>query len=57
VFGDYEDDFEATPVAGAHRRFVAALTSIEDEIAARNRRRAMPYEYLLPPKIPNSTNI
>jgi len=57
VFGDYEHDFEATPVAGAHRRFVAALTSIEDEIVARNQRRAMPYNYLLPSKIPNSTNI
>jgi len=57
VLGDYEDDFTGTPVSSGHRRFLSDLTSVEDEITARNRRRAMPYEYLRPSLIPNSTNI
>ncbi|WP_158102866.1 lipoxygenase family protein [Lentzea kentuckyensis] len=57
VLGDYEDDFRNTPVSAGHQRFQADLGSIEAEIVARNRRRAMPYEYLRPSLIPNSTNI
>jgi len=57
VLGDYEDDFRGSAAAGAHQRFLGHLTSVEDEIKARNRRRTMPYEYLQPSLIPNSTNI
>ncbi len=57
VLGDYEDDFADTPVATGHKRFQSDLGSIEAEIVARNRRRAVPYEYLRPSLIPNSTNI
>jgi arachidonate 15-lipoxygenase len=57
VFGSYGDDFKHAPVAAAHHRFLVELGSIDDEIAARNRRRAYPYEYLRPSLIPNSTNI
>ena len=57
VLGDYEDDFRGGPASGAHQRFLTHLTSVEDEIKARNRRRTMPYEYLQPSLIPNSTNI
>ncbi len=57
VLGDYDDDFTATPVAAAHGRFVTDLTSIEDEIIARNKRRPQAYHYLQPSLIPNSTNI
>jgi arachidonate 15-lipoxygenase len=57
TLGDYEDDFRASPVSGSHKRFLSHLTSVEDEIRARNRRRTMPYDYLQPSLIPNSTNI
>jgi arachidonate 15-lipoxygenase len=57
VLGDYEDDFKNTVVSGAHKRFIGALTSIEDNIRASNQRRAMAYPYLQPSLIPNSTNI
>lgn len=57
VLGDYDNDFATTPVTRAHNGFVADLTSIEDEILARNKRRAEPYHYLQPSLIPNSTNI
>ncbi len=57
VLGDYQDDFKNTPVTTGHKRFLADLASVEDEITARNRRRDMPYEYLRPSLIPNSTNI
>lgn len=56
-FGEYAGDFHDTVVADAHARFVDDLTSIEDVILARNRRRPIRYERLLPSKIPNSTNI
>jgi arachidonate 15-lipoxygenase len=57
VLGDYEEDFKNTPVSGALGRFTDNLTSIEDEIIARNHRRPEPYHYLQPSLIPNSTNI
>jgi arachidonate 15-lipoxygenase len=57
VLGDYEDDFKGSRVAGALGKFVGNLTSIEDEIIARNRRRPQAYHYLQPSLIPNSTNI
>ncbi|MDX6279743.1 MAG: arachidonate 15-lipoxygenase [Kribbellaceae bacterium] len=57
VLGDYDDDFAGTPVTQAHGQFLTELTSIEDEIKARNKRRPEPYHYLQPSLIPNSTNI
>jgi arachidonate 15-lipoxygenase len=57
VLGDYDDDFKATKVAAAHRRFVGRLTAIEDTIEASNKHRPLPYHYLQPSLIPNSTNI
>ncbi len=57
TLGDYEDDFKATPVAGALHDFRSELAGAEDEIVQRNRRRPQPYEYLRPSLIPNSTNI
>jgi arachidonate 15-lipoxygenase len=57
VLGDYRSDFASTPVAGAHALLRDELGSAEVEIAARNRRRERPYEYLRPSLIPNSTNI
>ncbi|QBB69025.1 lipoxygenase [Pseudolysobacter antarcticus] len=38
-------------------RFRAALVGIESTITQRNTTRAVPYDYLLPSKIPSSTNI
>jgi arachidonate 15-lipoxygenase len=46
-----------TGSGGPWDRFRAALISIEDTIAQRNSTRAWPYEYLLPSRIPSSTNI
>ncbi|MGO1052619.1 lipoxygenase family protein [Crossiella sp. CA198] len=57
TLGDYGRDFATGPAAAAHRRFQAQLGGVEDAIAARNQRRAVPYEYLQPSLIPNSTNI
>jgi arachidonate 15-lipoxygenase len=57
VLGDYDDDFKGTKVASAHKRFVGRLTSIEDSIKAANKHRPLPYHYLQPSLIPNSTNI
>ena len=57
VLGDYRSDFRGTPANAAHDRFRSALASAETEIAARNRVRQRPYEYLRPSLIPNSTNI
>ena len=55
--GEYEDDFEGTPVAGGLRGFRLELSGAEDEIVQRNRRRPHTYDYLRPSLIPNSTNI
>jgi arachidonate 15-lipoxygenase len=57
TLGDYEDDFRGTRVAAAHRRFTEELSSAEDNIRAVNRHRMLPYHYLQPSLIPNSTNI
>ena len=42
---------------GPLRRFRAALVGIEATITQRNATRARPYDYLLPSRIPSSTNI
>ena len=55
--GEYEDDFEGTPVADGLRGFRLELSTAEDEIVQRNRRRPHAYDYLRPSLIPNSTNI
>ncbi len=57
TLGDYEDDFTNTPVAKGLHDFRLDLSTAEDEIAQRNRRRPQSYEYLRPSLIPNSTNI
>lgn len=57
TLSEYGSDFRKTAASGAHARFVSDLQAIEDEISARNRRRPVPYERLLPSNIPNSTNI
>ncbi|GAA2781478.1 hypothetical protein GCM10010452_06760 [Crossiella cryophila] len=57
TLGDYGRDFATGPAAAAHQRFQAQLGGVEDAITARNQRRAVPYEYLQPSLIPNSTNI
>jgi arachidonate 15-lipoxygenase len=57
TLGDYEDDFKNTPVADGLRGFRLDLSTAEDEVTRRNRRRPHAYEYLRPSLIPNSTNI
>jgi arachidonate 15-lipoxygenase len=57
TLGDYEDNFKNTPVADGLRDFRLDLSTTEDEIAQRNRRRPQAYEYLRPSLVPNSTNI
>jgi arachidonate 15-lipoxygenase len=57
VLGDYGDDFADSAVSAPHKRFRTELAAVEDEVVARNRRRARPYTYLRPSLIPNSTNI
>jgi arachidonate 15-lipoxygenase len=57
TLGDYQHDFKDTPADRAHTMFLKELTSIEDEIVARNQRRSAPYIHLQPSLIPNSINI
>ena len=57
MLGDYEDDFNNTPVADRLHAFQQDLAAAEDEITVRNRRRLPAYEYLRPSLVPNSTNI
>ena len=46
-----------TAPGGPLERFRAALAGVENTIAQRNLARARPYEFLLPSRIPSSTNI
>ena len=65
--GEYRDNaFPYLPVlidpavagpGGPLERFRAALSAIESTIRQRNLARSRPYEYLLPSRIPSSTNI
>ena len=55
--GEYGSMFSGTAAEAANRRFRAALGDIEDKIATANVARAIEYPYLLPSRIPNSTNI
>ena len=57
TLGDYQDDFKNTPVTDGLRSFGHDLSTAEDQIAQRNRRRPHAYEYLRPSLIPNSTNV
>ncbi len=50
-------DPRVTRAGGPLENFRAALKGIEDTIDARNRTRARPYAFLLPSRIPASTNI
>ena len=55
--GEYGSTFSGTAAEVANRRFRAALGDIEDKISTANVARAFDYPYLLPSRIPNSTNI
>ena len=55
--GEYGSMFSGTAAEAANRRFRAALADIEDTITTANAARAVEYPYLLPSRIPNSTNI
>ena len=67
ALGEYRDNaFPYLPVlldpaitgaGGPLARFRAALTGVEQTIRQRNLTRSRPYEYLLPSRIPSSTNI
>ncbi|WP_265444310.1 lipoxygenase family protein [Flexivirga meconopsidis] len=62
--GDYRtNDFPYSPaltdprISSPLSNFQSALRGVEQTIAGRNATRAEPYEYLLPSRIPTSTNI
>ena len=55
--GEYGSNFSGTAAEVANRRFRTALQDIEDKISTANAARAFDYPYLLPSRIPNSTNI
>lgn len=55
--GEYGSLFSGTAAEAANRRFRAALGDVEDRIATANVARATEYPFLLPSRIPNSTNI
>ena len=55
--GQYGSIFSGTDAEAANRRFQAALEDIEASITTANAARAVEYPYLLPSRIPNSTNI
>lgn len=67
ALGEYRDNaFPYLPVlldpaitgpGGPLERFRGALAAVENTIRQRNLARARPYEYLLPSRIPSSTNI
>ncbi|MDR7269735.1 hypothetical protein J2X20_002364 [Pelomonas saccharophila] len=67
TLGEYRDSaFPYLPVlldpaitspGGPLERFRAALAAVESTVRQRNLARARPYEYLLPSRIPSSTNI
>jgi arachidonate 15-lipoxygenase len=58
-FGDYRHHrLGRTPEArGPIERLQAALRGVESEIRTRQAQRLLPYEFLLPSQVPNSTNI
>lgn len=58
-FGDYSAHRlgRVAVAQGAIQKFNEELHRIEDVIGKRNERRALPYVYMLPSKIPNSINI
>jgi len=55
--GRLRERLQGHRVAKAHKQFTGQLTSIEDTIRTSNRHRPLPYHYLQPSLIPNSTNI
>jgi arachidonate 15-lipoxygenase len=67
TLGEYRDNaFPYLPVlldpaitspGGPLDRFRSSLAAIENTIQQRNAARTRPYEYLLPSRIPSSTNI
>jgi arachidonate 15-lipoxygenase len=67
TLGEYRDnafpylpvllDPAITSAGGPLDRFRSALAAVENTIRQRNTARARPYEYLLPSRIPSSTNI
>ncbi|MGZ3009981.1 hypothetical protein AAER19_05435, partial [Pseudomonas aeruginosa] len=50
-------DRRVTASGGPLERFQARLKEVEATIRTRNQARRRPYEYLLPSRIPASTNI
>lgn len=55
--GEYGSNFSGTAAEAPNRRFRAALADVEDKVSTANAARAFDYPYLLPSRIPNSTNI
>jgi arachidonate 15-lipoxygenase len=57
TLGDYRGDFTGTAAAPALTRFQRELRRLDRTLADRDRRRAAPYPFLRPSRVPQSTNI